>query len=427
MSGSDALAREPLDILVGTLRYPPYVAGGYELLTRDAVDALRARGHRVHVLTARGDRFAGDERILPWLEPELDGEDPLAASLHAPLGERLRLHFLRRANQEATARALERVKPDLFLFFNLGLASLAPILAARRAGVVTLGFLSDPWIANYWLLDWEKSGRKPLRRNVLSFFYRRLRSYVGTGSVLCCSRHLLQRLEIDGLERGTGDVLHLGVPPDVEARTRELEIPGRDSGTPLRVGCISALWAGKGQHVLVKALARVREMGHAVELWMAAPSETDAYRSELEALVAGAGIGDAVEFKPELSREALARELALSHVLCVPSVWDEPFPLATLEGLSHGLAVCVSTAGGSPEAIEDGVDGRVFRSEDEAALATVLAAWEGDEPSRLRMAAAGRAKALGALSHDRFVEGLERAMARALGRPSSQTPEGAKR
>jgi hypothetical protein len=38
-----------LKILVATLRYPPYVAGVYELITAEVVESLRARGHTLHV------------------------------------------------------------------------------------------------------------------------------------------------------------------------------------------------------------------------------------------------------------------------------------------------------------------------------------------------------------------------------------------
>ncbi len=413
VAASGTGAEGGIDILIATLRYPPYVTGGYELLTRDAVVALRERGYDIRVLAGKGSRFASEPDVLPWLEPELDGEDPMAASMHASGREKLRLHFLRKANLEATTRAIETLKPKLFFYFNLGLVSLAPILAARRARIPTLGYLSDPWIANYWLIDWKASGRKPLRCAALSFLWKRLRSYVGTGPVLCCSQHLLERLERDGLEPGSGSVLPLGVPPDVEARTRELAVPRRETDHPLRVACISALWLGKGQHVLLKALARAKEQGRSIEVWMAARSGTDEYRSQLERIVREAGIEDAIEFKPELSRAQLAEELQRSHVLCVPSVWDEPFPLSTLEGLAHGLAVCVSSAGGCPEAIQDGVDGRVFHSGDDADLARVLMSFEEDEPARYAQAKRGLERSRTRLAHSGFIDGLERAIATA--------------
>ena len=111
-------------ILAVTLRYPPYAGGGYELLARDAVEALRSRGHAVSVLCGAGQRFARDDGVRPWLAPALDGApDLFRRSSEASNAERFRLHFLRLANYQATLRAIDRDAPDALLFFNLAHAS----------------------------------------------------------------------------------------------------------------------------------------------------------------------------------------------------------------------------------------------------------------------------------------------------------------
>jgi len=410
-------AARPLRLLAVTLRYPPYVAGGYELLTRDAVEALRARGHDVCVLAGRGERLTGVDGVLPWLEPELDAGDPFERALQASNLERTRLHFLRRANLHATRRALQEVRPDVLVFFNLGLVSLAPILAARRAGVPTLGYVSDPWPANHWVLAWRATGpgHKRLRRGLLERAWRGFRSHVDLGPLLCCSAHLAHRLAGEGLPPKTLQVLHLGVPPDVEERTAALEPPRRAPDEPLRVACISALWRGKGQDVLLRALADVRARGLPVELWLAAPSETSEFRRELGELMATHQLADAVEVLEGLPRAELSARLARSHVLVVPSVWQEPYPLSTLEGMAHGLAVVVSDAGGTPEAVDAGHDGCVFPAGDAAALADVLAELAADEEARHALGRAAQARARERSSHAAFVDGLERALREVLG------------
>ena len=101
-------AEAPLSILAVTLRYPPYVAGGYELLTRDAVEALRARGHAVTVLAGRGSRFEGVEGVLPWLAPELEqngrAADLFELSFRGANTDRFQLHFFTLANYRAMGR-----------------------------------------------------------------------------------------------------------------------------------------------------------------------------------------------------------------------------------------------------------------------------------------------------------------------------------
>ncbi len=403
-----------LSLLVVTLRYPPYVAGGYELLTRDAVEALRARGHRVSVLAGRGEKLAGQADVLPWLVPGLDGEpDLFERSFRASNLERFRLHFLRFANYRAAARALRRTRADVLFFFNQGLVSLGPILAARHAGVPTLGYVSDPWPRNHWLLAWnEKDGAdgKAGRLGLLSRLWRGFRDLVGLGPLLVCSEYLAGTLAADGLEEL--EVLHLGVPPDMEVLARASEPAARRPGERLRVVCTSSLWEGKGQDVLLRAAARAVRSGADLELALAATGGTDEYRALVRRLAAVEELAGRVRFLERLARAELSALLARSHVLALPSTWAEPFSLAVLEGLAHGLAVIASDAGGTPEVVEHRRDGWIVPAGDEEALARALLELERDEELRRDLGARGRERSR-TLSHASFVDGLEGALARA--------------
>ena len=42
-----------------------------------------------------------------------------------------------------------------------------------------------------------------------------------------------------------------------------------------------------------------------------------------------------------------------SSILVVPSIWDDPFPLTALEGLSSGQAVIASDRGGLKEMLKN--------------------------------------------------------------------------
>lgn len=416
-------AEAPLSILAVTLRYPPYVAGGYELLTRDAVEALRARGHRVQVLAGRGSRFDGVEGVLPWLAPELEQDgreaDLFGLSFAGSNLDRFRLHFFRLANYLATRRALERTGAEVLLFFNLGLVSLAPVLAARHVGLPTVGYVADPWPTNHWLSAWRGAAAdavKPARLHALTRLWHGFRGLVGLGPLLACSRHLLRTLQADALAAEDLEVLHLGVPPDVAAAARDQPSPERPRGAPLRVVCLSSLWRGKGQHVLLEAARRARGAGCDVEVVLAGPAADPAYRSELEELSRTPELTGAVTFAGELDRERLSQLLGTAHVLAMPSLWHEPFGLATLEGMAHGLAVLTSDTGASPEIVTDGETGLVLAAGNEAAWSEALQCLERDEEFRLGLGGRGREHVNRDLTHGRFVDGLESALARALGR-----------
>lgn len=78
-----------------------------------------------------------------------------------------------------------------------------------------------------------------------------------------------------------------------------------------------------------------------------------------------------------ISRPALPDELRKAHIHVVPSRWDEPFALTTLEGMASGLAVVASRTGGTPEVV--GGAGFLFERDSEDELAEHLSALLADK------------------------------------------------
>lgn len=407
-------------ILVATLRYPPYVAGGYEQLTFDAVEALRGRGHDVSVLCGRGARLQPSKELFPLLEPPLPepGEEQnlFALSHHGSNRERLRLHFLRRSNQRATRRALAESGAELLLFFNLGLVSLAPVLAARRARVATLGYVSDPWPLNHWLEDWRAnpaSAAKRWRLRALERAWRAWRDHVDLGFLLVSSDFLRRRFAAAGIPERDMDLLRVPLPPAMEPDPPVEGPPARAAGEPLRVASLSMLWEGKGVHVLLEAAASAVRGGADLRLELAGEGQ-GAYRERLSALAAVPELAGRVRFHGLVDREGAAALLASCHVLAFPSIWGEPFPTATLEAMARALAVVATRAGGTPEQITDGVEGLLVPADDAGALAEALARLERDEPLRQACGRAGLARVRAEHGMQRFTSELERAAQRAL-------------
>jgi glycosyltransferase involved in cell wall biosynthesis len=106
-------------------------------------------------------------------------------------------------------------------------------------------------------------------------------------------------------------------------------------------------------------------------------------RAEIDRL----DLGEHVRWFPY--RGDVAPYLAALDLFVLPSAW-EALPLSVLEAMSCGIAVLATSVGGVPEAVRDGVTGRLVPRGDEEALAgalrDLLAA-----PARLRtMGFAGR-------------------------------------
>jgi spore coat protein SA len=84
------------------------------------------------------------------------------------------------------------------------------------------------------------------------------------------------------------------------------------------------------------------------------------------------------------SGEAFSELLQSSDVFCCPSIWNDPFPLAPLEGMAAGLPIVASTVGGLPEALAYG-GGILVPPDDAAALAEALRSLAIDESHRKRL------------------------------------------
>jgi len=393
-------------ILAVTLRYPPYTAGGYELLTRDAVEGLRERGHEVFVLAGEGEAF-DDERIHAKLKPCLDPERDLFAEerLVAP-SERMARHFFRRHNYKVTRRLLRELRPELVLYFNLGLASLAPLVAASVSGVPRLGYVCDRWVENHWLREMATQPDKAGRLATLRPVWRALKKRAGLPPILTASDWLRVRLLRDGWAPDDVRTLPTGLSPEMDVLARDAQPCERARGEPLRILSTSMLWSGKGQHVLVEAFARAVAEGLDGQLVLAGSDTSGGeYEARLRRLADEGRVGARVTFAGMLTPAQLARELGGSHVFVLPSIWGEPFGLATIEAMAFGLATVVSDSGASPELV--GEAGIVLPTGEISPLTRTLLELGGDEPRRRQLGIRVRKRALAEYARDVFLDRLE--------------------
>lgn len=420
-----------LRVLVISLRWPPYAAGGYETLSEGLALGLAQRGHAVSVLCGRGQRFAapgarapgrphdpaGELEVLPWLAPSLDGGDLFQEAFQASNQGRFALHVFSWANLQATRRAIARVRPDAVLFTNLGLVSLAPLVAARAAGVPTLGWIADAWPLNHWLQAWRESegsrSKKSLRLAFAEHAWRGFRDLVRLEPLLAVSEHLRARLIAGGLDGEHIGLARCTLDARMEELARAARPAAREPGQPLRVACTSSLWSGKGQDVLLEAAALAASSGVALELDLAGGGDL-ALGARLAARAHELGL--VARFHGRLDRAALSALLARVHVHVLPSTWLEPFAIAPLEAMAHGLPVIVSDAGGSPELVRSARGaaaggaaeiGVVTRAGDPQDLARALARTAADESARRTHGIAARAEAFAAYGSARLLDQIE--------------------
>ena len=199
-------------------------------------------------------------------------------------------------------------------------------------------------------------------------------------------------------------VLYYGVPAAGPAPCEPfLEELGWD-GNGFRVALFGRVEPGKGQHLLVEAVRRLRAQGLDVRAALVGHVMDRAYVDGLKAEVARAGLHDAVVFRDFIPEPQ--RLMGCFHAVVLASR-EETFGLVLPEAMRAGVAVVGSRAGGVPEIIDHERTGLMFESGDAGDLARCLERLARDPALRGRLAAAGKAEADARFSEEAHFRRLE--------------------
>jgi glycosyltransferase involved in cell wall biosynthesis len=215
------------------------------------------------------------------------------------------------------------------------------------------------------------------------------------------SRGLAQYLaETEGFHEEDFEIVHYGIASSGPAEPY--------AGSEPRLVCVGRLIPIKGHLVLLRALARARELVPSLTLDVAgrgplAPA-LEGYAREL-------GLEQAVRFLGFVSPVEAAFED--SAIVVVPSL-GEGFGMVALEAMERARPVIASAVGGLPEIVADGETGLVVPPADVDALADAIVALASDLSRAAAMGEAGRARALEEFTPARCVERVEELYLRAL-------------
>jgi len=179
-----------------------------------------------------------------------------------------------------------------------------------------------------------------------------------------------------------------------QVRTDLAPAPDKRGPTVLASGGVKRR---KGTHLLVAALAHVREGVPDVQLVVTGRQDDPAYLADVRAQIAALGLDDHVLLAGQIPDDALLGWYQNADVFALPSLSVgerfEGFGLVFLEASASGLPVIGTTGSGVEEAIITGETGLLVPQDDPDALAGAIARLLQDEPLRARMGAAGRAYA----------------------------------
>ena len=224
------------------------------------------------------------------------------------------------------------------------------------------------------------------------------RKYLACARVVAVSEAIAAVLRRDGMPSDRVRVVHEGVPdrpgePGGREALRELGVP---EGAPV-VGNVAALTDHKDQSTLLAAAARVA--GRVREAWFVIVGEGE-LRPRLEARARELGLERCVfaGFRSDLDR------LIPAFTLFCLSSQLEGLGTSVLDAMAFGVPVVATSAGGIPEAVVDGVTGRLVPPRDPDALAAALVDALENAARREAWGRAGRRRFEERFTADRMVE-----------------------
>ncbi|MEU6390411.1 glycosyltransferase family 4 protein [Streptomyces sp. NPDC046939] len=200
-----------------------------------------------------------------------------------------------------------------------------------------------------------------------------------------------------GVEEKRISVVHIGADTDLFSPDPAVpEVPGRIVTTS------SADVPLKGLVFLVEGLAKVRAEQPDAHLVVVGKRAED---GPVAQAIERYGLEGAVRFVKGISDQELVDLVRSAQVACVPSLY-EGFSLPAAEAMATGTPLVATTGGAIPEvAGPDGETCLAVPTGDAGALAAALIRLLGDEPLRLRLGAAGRARVLARFTWARAAQG----------------------
>lgn len=163
---------------------------------------------------------------------------------------------------------------------------------------------------------------------------------------------------------------------------------------PVCIFFIGNVGQRKGAPDLLRAAHGIRDRcSTQFRLVFAGPFDSAEEEQRMRSLVVELGLDGRVAFLGQVSGTAKAEAFLDADVFVLPS-YGEGVPIALLEAMMYALPVIVTDVGGIPEIVENDREGIVCHPGDLAALESALGRLVDGPEVRLRMGAAGRARAL---------------------------------
>jgi glycosyltransferase involved in cell wall biosynthesis len=374
--------------------------GGAESNLRHTAAALGRRGHVVGLL--HGPSTGRDEAA--W-------RSSFAQCL--PLG-----------SGASVASALAEFRPDLAYLHNL--AALEPLAVLANAPVPVVRMVHDHQLYCLRGCKYPSWSRRPCTRALSPFCVfpcggsiarapgawppARWVSYAAKRRELAFNRGFRRLLVASAAMRT--ELLRNGIAPEkieicAPVPPLAAAVPAEAPAEVPRIVYAGQIVRGKGVDVLLESLARVRAAFECVIIG------DGHHRAYCEALSRRLGLAGRVRFTGFLPEAELPRHYAGARLAVMSSVWPEPFGLAGLEAMRHGLPVVAFDVGGVGEWLHEGVTGFLVPWMDVDAFAARITQLLENPGLARHLGEGGRTVAAGRFAFAGYIDRLERLLAQA--------------
>ncbi len=391
------------------------LAGGAEVILFNLRDALRARGHEVRVFASTA--LAGID---------LNHADDLG---HGTAGRwRTVVQSANPAAAWALRKVVARFAPDV-VHVNLYLTQLSPLILLALGDVPTIYYAM--WnraicpVGSRRLPDGRICSAQPgiacLRTGCLP-----IHDWLPIRAQLAADRALAPRfLRVVAISHAVASQLAAFGPPHLRAAT--VVHPGTAFVEPRlalppspRAVVAGRLVPEKGIDILVRAFARLAPSHVSSSLVVIGDGPE---RANLTRLAHDLGIGERVTFTGKLAPDATLATVRSAWVVCVPSLWEEPFGMIAAEAQMHAVAVVASRCGGLAEIVADGETGYLVPPGDADSLASRLALLFSDRGHAHALGIQGHSRAAAMFDLDGFASRMDEVYGSAIARRAQEFAE----
>ena len=432
-------------ILVLTNLYPPHHAGTYDLRSQILVEALKTRGHTLHVLTST--HGIGNEQRGGDIERRVPIHGAFSHPLVMRYGELKTLEIL---SHQALQETVAAFKPDLIFVHSLEGLSKSLIFTLQNLRLPVVYAVDNYWLAKEvsrdpWLRWWnhpKASVGQNLSRFGLEFIGQRakLDSLAPTRTsradhripglftadnpltapqpnsliqfrfehIYFCSQTVKFASETAGFRVAHGEVIYPGVP------TETFFGDVKPSSAPVaKFLVVTRLDAQSGVLTVIKALRALQGRGGSAALSVYGRGDSDfiaSIRSEVAVQhlpVEFIAVSNVTKELPGIYRR--------HDALIYSAEWNEPFSATPLEAMASGLPVIGSAVGGAGELFRDEQNALTYAPGDSEMLASRMQQLQQQPDLRCQMAETAQQEVLSQQNESTVTDRIESYLQSALG------------